>query len=453
MKSSLLWLLLAGGLFACDSPHRSVVDVLGDRDVSTDEADCPDSADVVDVMDVWDSSDIPDATGFPTDPDEHLIVCNRKLVAVSFPWVYYSLRKRVEEDGHTIPFEAPFRFHLETRMEEILPELDKISSGQTAYINANTRKMYTPVRSLRYLDDPLVDGEYGPWILSVTDVVTGVSTEWAPGFELLSEDCQNYDLFSGVGRAVMGVWKISDDESEAVFACWYGPMDIYKMDLRTGEKTHLLRGSEEPAQFGGTTGWHFQDPGGDFISFTLGYWSTTLADELRVWNWRTGELVWSFSDPALAGILSTPAEDGWVYYTMREPRNGDWYLRIDGYNILTGETGSPPVVMENQLAATPAIQGRPEYIFFMAGDGPITSAEPRLPTGEKHYYLWNRETDIVRRVTRIPISYGNGILALGQNPPQTAIYQISGGTFPCYYSKNLIDAGIMDPLGNLLPEP
>ncbi|MBU1511668.1 hypothetical protein KKD52_15040, partial [Myxococcota bacterium] len=35
----------------------------------------------------------------------------------------------------------------------------------------------------------------------------------------------------------------------------------------------------------------------------------------------------------------------------------------------------------------------------------------------------------------------------------SAVYQRTGGTYPCYYYKNLIDAGIMDPLGNLLPEP
>jgi hypothetical protein len=105
------------------------------------------------------------------------------------------------------------------------------------------------------------------------------------------------------------------------------------------------------------------------------------------------------------------------------------------------------MVMDNTLAPMPAIAGHPEYLFFMAGDGPISSAEPRLPTGEKHYYLWNRETDVVRRVTRIPNRYGSGVLALGQDPPQTAVYLSAGGT------KNLIDAGIMDPLGNLLPAP
>lgn len=456
MKALLVFLIGAWGLAACDSPHPVKSDVNNANNAincaTPDIPEDPDLFDIIDVTDDIDAQDVPDATGIPTDPDEHLIVCDRKLAALHYPWMYYNLLKIIQVDGYYYPFDQQYRFNLETGIEEQLPDRDKSGYGVFSYINPNTQKRYTPGRSIRWRTSPSVDGEYGPWKLTVTDVQTGISQEWDPGVELLSEDCLNYDLYDPNGKAVMSVWKMSDDEREAVFSCEGSNMDVYKVDLLTGERTYFLRGMEEPVVFAkGTTGYSFQDPGGDFIVMAF-RWMNFDPMELRVWNWRTGERVFTFSHPELTGG-SPAAEDGWLYYTLREQRGNDWYLKIEGYNFLTGQTGSPPMVMDNTLAPMPAIAGHPEYVFYMAGDGPISSAEPRLPTGETHYYLWNRETDVVRRVTRIPNRYGSGVLALGQDPPQTAVYLSVGGTYPCYYAKNLIDAGIMDPLGNLLPEP
>ncbi len=453
MRPLLIFLLVLWCAAACDSPHKVKKDIddnNGCNAITT--PDVPDVIDVIDVTDRIDAQDVPDATGIPTDPDEHLIVCDRKLASLHYPWFFYDQSQTHQLDGYTYASATNFRYQIDNRNEEQLAAGGLGGFGGFSYINPATQKKYVAVRSIRWRTSPNVDGEYGPWKLTVTDVPTGVSQEWDPGVELLSEDCLNYDLYDPAGKAAMSVWKISDDESEAVFSCTGSTMDIYKLDLETGEITYLLRGLEELSPFSLTSGgYDYQDTGGVFLSFMLGGYNWT--PEIRVWNWRTGERVWTHAETNLAGIWPLPAEDGWVYYTLREQRGNDWYLKIEGYNFLTGLTGSPPNVMDNNYAADQAILGHPEYVFFMAGDGPISSAEPRLPTGERHYYLWNRETDVVRRVTRIPISYGSGVLALGQDPPQTAVYQRAGGTYPCYYSKNLIDAGIMDPLGNLLPEP
>ncbi len=451
-----LLLLLSGGLFACDSPQRVLHDVLGDADVSGDrDVELDFTLEVLDLQDAdvadIDAQDVPDATEIPNDPDEHLIMCNRKLVAVQHPWVYSFQRERKEQDGYTISYEVPFRVHLETGIEERLENLEKMSTtGGFTLINSNTQRMYTPLRSLRYLTDPRVDGEYSPWIFSVTDVVTGVTTEWDPGFELLSEDCLNYDLYSGTGRSVMGVWKMADDEGEAVLLCSGDTLDLYKINLNTGTKTVLLRGSlEAPNMIQTSNNPLFQDAGGDFVSILLA-WQNTNHKEIRVWNWRTGELLWSFASDELAGLGLVVSEDGWQYYTMREQRNGDWYMRIDGYNVLSGETGSPPVVMENQFRPIPGLPGHPEYVFFNAGDGPMLSSTP-TPSGVSHYYLWNRDTDVMRRVTLRPPYPALGCLVNGQAFSTTVVYadRFNG----CYYRKNLIDAGLMDPLGNLLPAP
>jgi len=454
MRAWLIFLLFFGSA-ACDSPHQVKQDIDDNNHHNCNAITTPDVPDIIDIIDIPDLMDVQDVsqdTEIPTDPDEHLIVCDRKLAALHYPWMYYNLLKKIQVDGYYYPFDQQYRFNLETGIEEQLPDRDKLGYGVFSYINPNTQKRYTPGRSVRYRTSPSVDGEYGTFVLTVTDVQTGISQEWDPGVELLSEDCLNYDLYDPNGHAVMSVWKMSDDEREAVFSCEGSNMDVYKVDLLTGERTYFLRGMEEPVVFAkGTTGYSFQDPGGDFIVMAF-RWMNFDPMELRVWNWRTGERVFTFSHPELTGG-SPAAEDGWLYYTLREQRGNDWFLKIEGYNFLTGQTGSPPMVMDNTLVPMPAIAGRPEYVFFMAGDGPISSAEPRLPTGEKHYYLWNRETDAVRRVTRIPNRYGSGVLALGQDPPQTAVYLSAGGTYPCYYAKNLIDAGIMDPLGNLLPGP
>ncbi|PKN21326.1 MAG: hypothetical protein CVU65_17075 [Deltaproteobacteria bacterium HGW-Deltaproteobacteria-22] len=454
----LLLLLFSGSLFACDSPQRTVHDVLGDADASGDRdvlpdltwdvPDVPPDLEDADVADI-DAQDVPDATEVPNDPDEHLIMCNRKLVAVQHPWMYSSLFQLEEIDGYRVAYDAQFRSNLETGIEEQLPDLDKTGYGGFGYINSSTEKRYIPVRSIRSLTDPRVDGEYGPWIFSVTDVVTGVTTEWDPGLELLSEDCLNYDLYSGTGRSVMGVWKMADDEGEAVLLCSGDTLDLYKINLNTGTKTVLLRGSlEAPNMIQTSNNPLFQDAGGDFVSILLA-WQNTNHKEIRVWNWRTGELLWSFASDELAGLGLVVSEDGWQYYTMREQRNGDWYMRIDGYNVLTGETGSPPIVMENQFRPIPGLPGHPEYVFFNAGDGPMLSSTP-TPSGVSHYYLWNRDSDVMRRVTIRPPYPALGCLVNGQ-AHTTIVYadRFNG----CYYRKNLIDAGIMDPLGNLLPEP
>ncbi|MBU1496033.1 hypothetical protein KKF34_04070, partial [Myxococcota bacterium] len=249
---------------------------------------------------------------------------------------------------------------------------------------------------------------------------------------MLSEDCLNYDLYSGTGKASLHVWKMSDDETQALLACTteYG-MDIYRYNFTTSDITYLFRGSLESSPvLPDYNGYYFSDLGDNLVSQGLMYSDTGL-NEIRAWNWKTGELLWTNDSNNIAGINVKVAEDGWVYYTYIEHLETGNYLNLAAYNVVTGEEGAPPpLVMENIYAAIPAVKGRPELIFFSGGEGPITSSEPRIPTGRKYYYLWDRNTDVVRRLTLLPISYGSGGLVGGQVPPLTAFYSRQGGSYP-----------------------
>ncbi|MDA3862250.1 MAG: hypothetical protein PF689_00105 [Deltaproteobacteria bacterium] len=453
----LFFFLLFLPFFSCESPSN-----LKPEDGSFDELDYHDfdipDYDYTDLdirdADIYDSPDSSDATQITEDPHIEFISCDRGQTAFYYPWAYsahYVLETR--EDGYKHAYDLSYRFNFITGQEEERINTDKLGYGYYSYLNQSSQKIYNPGRTIKYVNNPADDGVYGDWTLRVTEVDTWNSFEIYQGHQLLSEDCLARQQNQNTGGSILSVWKMADDETTALFACSadFGS-DLYHYDFSSGEINYLLRASEEDYKYNHADhGYSMLDYGGDYISYRFNgiNWPT---NEIRVWNWKTQELVWVMVDPDLANITPKPSSEGWIYYTKVFENNGSYYLKAEGYNFLTGEIREVPQVMENTLAVLPASTQRPELFIFTAGDGPIDSSEPRLPIGNKYYYIWNHESGVVRRLTLLPISYGVGIILPGQNHPQYAVYQMMGGLYPCHYYKDLQAATIIDPQGNLISQ-
>jgi len=451
--SSIICLLIIHS--ACESPALRFVapatDVV-DADVpDVVDADVPDvvDADVPDVVDVVDAGtwDIIDE---PMDPYEHFIEFNKPCFAAHWPWVYYSKSKHVQVGPDQDIFRIRYRYNLETHVEENLGESPLACWGRDIYVHPQDGRSYTPVRSIRIHDNLSEDRwwEFGPWMFEVTELATGATELWTPEVPFLSEDCLAHS--EAEGSTVFEVLRMSEDGRRMVLRCTGDKSDLYRLDLETGEVDYLSRGSLEPENYDTALprGYFFQDDGSDFVyaafSFYEGY---DALCEVRVWNWRTGELAWSLIHSDLTSI-SNPTSDGWIFYGL-DLTGGvlPYNWQLFGENFLTGETLRPPQVMQQVVGAYAGLHGRSDLVMLLARDF-------RTPGGYSRYFLflWDRSTGVTRQVTTVDFHGWQGTLVNGQDPPRTAIYRdASSGDFPRAYCKDLAEAGILDDQGNLLP--
>ncbi|MBU1412878.1 hypothetical protein KKC22_15310, partial [Myxococcota bacterium] len=417
-----------------------------------DIVDVPDVVDIVDVPDVVDivdagTWDIIDET---SDPYEHFIEFNKPCFAAHWPWVYYSKSKYVYVGPDQDIFRIRYRYNLETHLEENLGESTLACWGRDIYVHPVDGRSYTPVRSIRiheYLSEARW-WEFGPWMFEVTEMATGATQLWTPEVPFMSEDCLAHD--ESQSGTVFEVLRMSEDGRQMVLRCWGDRSDLYRVDLQTGEVDYFSRGSLEPDGYDTALprGYFFQDDGSDFVNGVFIFHDGNgFVRDFRIWNWRTGELVWNLIHSDLTS-LSNPTSDGWFFYGL-DLSGGvhpyDWQLF--GENFLTGETLRPPQVMMQVVAAHAGLWGRPDLVMLLARDFGD-------PGGYARYFLflWDRSTGVTRQVTTVDWHGWQGTLVNGQDPASTVIYRDSAsGDFPNVYCKDLVEAGIMDDQGNLLP--
>ena len=299
-------------------------------------------------------------------------------------------------------------------MEETLGESPLACWGRDIYVHPLDGRSYTPVRSIRIHDYLSEDRwwEFGPWRFEVTELATGATELWTPEVPFLSEDCLAHD--ESESGTVFEVLRMSEDGRRMVLRCMGDQSDLYRLDLETGEVDYLSRGSLEPENYDTALprGYSFQDDGSDFVSGVFGFFEGTDALwEVRVWNWRTGELVWNLIHTDFSS-LSNPTADGWIFYGI--DLNGgelpyDWQLF--GENFLTGETLRPPQVMRQVVGAHAGLYERPELVMLLARDF-------RTPGGLSRYFLflWDRSTGVTRQVTTVDLHGRQGTLVNGQDP-------------------------------------
>ena len=457
-------------MFSCTSYVHDANDAGKDYDYQ----DIEDATDI-EVIDATDYKDVPDHdyedTEDATDPYVKSVYCDdRAEEAVYYPWFYNSKYFDVnEDDGYKHVYDRRFMFNFETGEWTELARRGESGYYGEGCLNKETKHVFKPVRSIQYINNPGEDGIYGDWLIYMTDIETGEGTELDLPVQILSEDCLRTDLYNPNIKSNANIWKVSEDEKEFLLNCAtdYGNVyngsdtygyDLYKLNIETGEITYLLKASdytdEYTAGFMGFGGYDFQDFDSDYVAVTIYAQQGTRPNRVMVWNWRTGELVFE-TDDHVSGGSAVVTEDGYLIYNEYETHESDAVrtVHLKMINLETGEEEVVPEVSDNTLSARQALPGRPELITFEAGEGYLNWA-PDIPKGKRWYYIWDRNTGIVRRLTPYTVSYGRSELVYGQEPAHTILMKmVAGNRSACYFYKDLIESGIMDTDGNLLPPP